>query len=84
MAVESEKKGVELLLLCGSTSENSVKVARKIQNRLHCPMLVCKEERLEDYVCKPECKIAAVKDKNLAKAIMDFVDSGFIYMREDN
>lgn len=64
------KRGVYLIIVCSTASENTFKVAQKYQNRFSCPLVVC-YSGLENSVNKAGCKIAAVRDKNLAKAICD-------------
>lgn len=69
-SVELLKKGVHLIMVCSSASENTFKLALKFKNRFSCPLMVCKTG-LENVVHKSGCKIAAVRDKNLAKAICE-------------
>ncbi|MDE6000950.1 MAG: hypothetical protein K2G96_01295, partial [Clostridia bacterium] len=68
-AIESLKGGVYLLLMDGSAAKNSQRLALKYKNRFSCPLLVCKDG-FEEVVNKPTCKIAAVRDKSLADAIL--------------
>ena len=69
-AVEVQKKGVYLLLLCTSASENAKKSALKLKNKFGCELLIYTGGLLEDVTGKPNCKIAAVREKNLAGAIL--------------
>lgn len=64
------KRGVYLVIVCSSASENTFKVALKYSNRFRCPLVVC-YSGLENCVNKAGCKLAAVRDENLAKAIAD-------------
>lgn len=73
-AVESEKKKVYLLILCGSASENAIKSALKLKNKFGCELAVTHGRLLEEITGKPNCKIAAVRDHNLAKAILSVTD----------
>lgn len=66
--VDMLKKGVYLVLVCSTASENTFKLAVKYKNRFGCPLVVCKTG-LENAVHKSGCKIAAIKDAELAKAI---------------
>lgn len=66
--VDTLKKGVYLILVCSTASENTFKLAVKYKNRFGCPLIVCKTG-LENAVHKSGCKIAAIKDAELAKAI---------------
>lgn len=71
--VELIKKGVYLIMVCSSASQNTVEFAVKMKNRFSCPLVVCKCG-LENVVHKAGCKIAAIKDAHLAKAILENVD----------
>ena len=75
-AIEALKGGVYLLILDGSAAKNSQRLALKYKNRFSCPLLVCKDG-FEEVVNKPDCKLAAVRDKNLADAILKSGDSSF-------
>lgn len=70
--VELLKKGVYLLMLCSSASKNTFKLALKLKNTFSCPLIIC-NKGLENVVHKENCKIAAIRDKSLAKAISDNV-----------
>lgn len=75
-AVDVLKKGVYLILVCSTASENTFKVAVKYKNRFSCPLIVCKCG-LENAVHREGCKVAAVRDYSLAKAILDNVDGDY-------
>ncbi len=64
------KKGVYLIIVCSTASQNTFKLAIKFKNRFSCPLMICKTG-LENAVHKCGCKIVAVKDESLAKAICD-------------
>jgi len=64
------KKGVYLIIVFSTASENAKKLALKYKNRFSCPLVECKIG-LENVVHKENCKIAAICDSNLAKAICD-------------
>lgn len=71
-SIDLLKKGVYLVLVCSSASENTFKLAVKYKNRFKCPLIVCKVG-LENVVHREGCKVAAVRDIQLAKAICDNV-----------
>ena len=70
------KRDVYLVIVCSSASENTKKVALKYKNRFSCPLIICKIG-LENVVHKAGCKIAAIRDINLAKAICDNLDGDY-------
>ncbi|MDE6850150.1 MAG: hypothetical protein K2J54_02360, partial [Clostridia bacterium] len=61
------KNGVYLIIVCSTASENTFKLAIKYKNRFCCPLIVCKSG-LENAVHKEGCKVAAVRDTELAHA----------------
>lgn len=71
------KKNVKLLLLCGGASENTVKEAESFANKFNCPIVVSEKEPLEKLVLKENCKLAAVCDDSLAKAVLANITDGF-------
>lgn len=74
--IDMLKKGVYLVMVCSSASENTFKVALKYKNRFSCPLLICKSG-LENVVHKPDCKLAAIKDEGLARAIMENINEDY-------
>ena len=64
-AVETVKS-CYLLVADESLTQNSRKKIEKMRERLNCPLVYC--DGLGDMVGRPGCKLAAVRDENLAKA----------------
>ena len=78
-AVEVQKPGkVHLLIISADASQNAMKVGIKFKNKFNCPLLICKAE-FERIVNREGCKIAAIKDRQLAKAIMENLDDNYEY-----
>ncbi len=75
-AISTLKGGVYLLVLDKSAAENSKQAALKFKNRFSCPLLLCKSG-FEDIINKPGCRIAAVRDGGLAKAILENLDDNY-------
>ncbi len=75
-AIGMLKSGVFLLILDGDAAKNSIRYALKFKKRFACPLLICKYG-FSDLVNKPECKIAAIKDKSLAEAILNSGEDGY-------
>ena len=67
---EALKKGVHLLIADSTLSENSMKVLVKLKEKFSCPLLVMEGVSLSELLHRPAVKAAAVKDKNLASAIL--------------
>lgn len=68
-SIDVLNKGVHLILVCSTASENTFKLAVKYKNRFSCPLVVCKTG-LENAVHRPSCKLAAIRDNQLADAIV--------------
>lgn len=66
-AVNSLKRAY-LILICDSASQNTKKTAAEFSVRFGCPLLKTGKP-LEELTGKENCKVAAVTDMNLAKAI---------------
>ena len=75
-AISTLRGGVYLLIMDGGSAKNSVRLALKFRRRFNCPLIVCKSG-FEDAVNKPGCKIAAIKDKGFAKAILEIIDGNY-------
>lgn len=75
-AIATLKSGVYLLILDGKAAKNSLRYALKFKNKFACPLIVCNGD-FEKLVNKPLCRIAAIRDKGLAEAILNSGDSDY-------
>ena len=75
-AVSTLHGGVRLIILDGTSAKNSWRLALKFKNRFTCPLIICKSG-FEDVVNKCGAKIAAVLNKELAKAILNNLDDNY-------
>lgn len=83
-AIERLQKGVYLLVTCSTLSENSFKKALKFQERFSCPLMIC-YCNLSEVLHIAGCKMAAIKDKNLASAVLSSADKNFqVYLGGKN
>ncbi|MDE6690476.1 MAG: hypothetical protein K2K04_00750, partial [Clostridia bacterium] len=64
------------VMVCSSASENTFKLAIKYKNRFSCPLIVCKCG-LENAVHREGCKLAAIRDNELARAILGNVGGDY-------
>ena len=69
-AVKTLKKA-DVLIICSTASENTLKEAISLSKKLNAKLYVLTDIKLEDIVYKENCKLIAVLDKGLAKAIME-------------
>ena len=67
-SIEALKKGVFCMLLDRDAQKNSQKQARKLRERLDCPLIII--EDLGALVKREGCKVVAVRDSSLAAAIV--------------
>ena len=74
-AVSTLKK-VNLLIVCSTASLNTVKEADKLAAKFACPLMETKISA-EEISGKENCKLLAVTDANLARAIIDNSDDNF-------
>ena len=62
--------------MCNSASDGTKKVAASYAHKFNCPLMVS-NPLLEDVVLKTNCKMIAITDKNLAKAIIENQNENF-------
>ncbi len=75
-AISTLRGGVHLLIMDGGAANNSKRLALKFKNRFDCPLLICKSG-FDVAVNKPDCKLAAIRDESLAKAILDSQEENY-------
>lgn len=73
-AAEACRGGVFLLLADGSASENTKKQIGRLAKKFSCPVLVV--EDLAELTGKAYCKLAAMQEENLARAILKEAGTG--------
>ena len=71
-------KRANLILICKSASENTVKQVEKIARGFHCEVLKTKNKLLEEFTFRPNNKAMAITDKSLADAIKKDFSEDFI------
>ena len=73
--IETERKGVFLIVCDGAISPNSFKTLEKAQEKFSCPLLITSPDALGGLLHKPAVKAVAIKDKNLALAMLSASES---------
>lgn len=63
-------KGIRLIILCHTGSENAKKQALCYAKKYHVPLILTKEKTLSELVNKNNCKMCAILDKNFADSII--------------
>ena len=69
-------RSADLLIICASASENTKKEAMKLAAKFGCPLIESKIPA-EKLAGKENCKLLAVTEKNLARAVSDNIDENF-------
>ncbi|MBQ8374371.1 MAG: hypothetical protein IJX98_02210 [Clostridia bacterium] len=69
--IEQQRKGVYLLLMDRSMGESSQKTVKKAQEKFSCPLIALPQGALGELLHKPAVKAVAIKEKNLAAAIVE-------------
>lgn len=82
-AVDTLKGGVFLLIVSADAAKNTQKLAVKYKNRFNCPLLICKSE-FDLIVNKPGCKLAAIRDRQFAKCIIENIDNNYEFYAGGN
>ena len=77
-------KGANLIVICRSASENTIKQTLKLARRLNCPTVKTVEKNLSEYVFKDNAKIMAITDKALSQAIIDNSEQELIAVDQEN
>lgn len=75
-AIDALKNEVYLIIVSADAAANTQKLAVKFKNRHKCPLLICKTD-FERIVNRAGCKIVAVRDRGLARAITENTDNDY-------
>ncbi|MBO5285580.1 MAG: hypothetical protein J6B16_01645 [Clostridia bacterium] len=78
-------KRADLVMVCHSASDNTKKDAVKLATRFRTKLIISRKILLSDLTHKDNCKVLAITDKSLAKAILDNLNDDFTeYSMEAN
>ncbi len=69
------KKGVYLVVIDASAQKNTTNTAFNVARKFNVPVMVC--DHLDSAANKKDCKIVAVRDKNLAEAMIKNVGEAY-------
>ena len=76
-AVQTIKGGCEVMILCKSASNNTFDDVAKLAKKLSAKLYISKTHLVEEIVSKPNCKLIAITNKELSKAIIENIDEDF-------
>ncbi len=71
-----KKQDVKLLIMDGTCAKNSRRLALKFSSRFGCPLIIC-QEGFERVVNREGCRLAAVRDESLEKAILNCSEDNY-------
>ena len=80
---ETLKGRVPLFILCKSASLNTQKDAISLAKK-HNSKIVVSVNPLEEIVCKQNCKLIAITNNELAKAILNNLNEHFVILEAEN
>ncbi|MEG1613488.1 MAG: hypothetical protein RR357_04920 [Clostridia bacterium] len=60
-----------LIILCSTAGENTAKQIKSYAEKTNSPLIVLSGCTIEDILKKQNCKVIAITDENLAKAIIE-------------
>ena len=72
--IEKQKKSVFLIVYDEEMGASSLRTLLKAQQRLGCPLVVAQRGALAELLHKPAVKAVAIKEQNLAKAILSVLE----------
>lgn len=73
-------KRIGLVIVCKSTSENSLEKIKSAVKKYKCPLYMTTEKTLEEITHKENAKVMAIYDNKLVKAILQNVNQDFVEM----
>lgn len=82
-ACNTIKGGVGLFVLCHTAQKNTVKEAISLAKKHGVKIVLSKTYLLEDVVHKENCKLVAILDRQLSKAILNNLNEHFVIWEAD-
>ena len=77
-------KRANLIIVCHTSAENTVKEAISFAKKFHCPLIKTKNKPLEVYINRPNEKVMAITDKALSKALIENMENDFVSVEQEN
>jgi len=83
-AAETAKIGaIKLLVLCSTASENTVKDAKSLAKKHGAKIVLSRQIPVEEIVHKENCKLIALLDGQLSKAILNNLNEHFVILEAE-
>ena len=80
-SIEYTKKRIYCIIICNTASKNLEKDVFKISDKHRVPIVRVSQGTLGDVLYKENCKVAAITDKQLSKAILENIDSMYMLVK---
>ncbi len=77
-------KKANLIIVCNTTGENTVKEALKLARRFRCKIIKCTDKPLAEYAHRENAKVMAITDLKLSEAIIANMNGEFIELNQEN
>lgn len=74
-SISTLRGNIPLMIICDSASDNTKKEALSLSKKHGSKLLLTKEVTVEELINKENCKLVAVIDDSLAKAIIELIES---------
>ena len=81
-ALGTSRKKVYCILICNTLSENSLNSVKKIGIKLGVPVIKVLNKSLEEISFIKACRVLALTDKELAKAVMENLNSDYEILKD--
>lgn len=80
--LETVRSKYYIIVLCNTASDNTKKRVLSVAKKKRLPVIVTEKE-LQYTVGKPNCKVLAVADKQMAEAILGFAGENYRLIRSE-
>lgn len=80
--LETARKAVYLIVLCGTTAENTRKKVLELAAKKNIPVLEA-QNALQDTVTRCNCKVIAVTDRQMANAMQEYAGQNYRLIRSE-
>ena len=65
------------VIVCSTASKNTFDESVSLAKKLSAKLIVCNGYVLADVICKENCKLIALTDEGLSKAMLEHLDGHF-------
>lgn len=80
--LETARKAVYLIVMCGTTAENTRKKVLELAAKKNIPVLEA-QNALQDTVTRCNCKVIAITDRQMANAMQEYAGQNYRLIRSE-